>query len=553
MISEEKINEILGLADIVKIIGEYYPLKQTGQNYKTLCPFHQEKTPSFLVSSVKQIFHCFGCGKGGNVFHFIMEHEKLSFPEAIKFVGQKVGIQVEEKPAGKSSNLYPLLEQVNLLFTKFLYSQHGKRAYQYLTNRGLKDKTLKDFSLGYAPIAEVQLEQLRNMKFPSTLLEKGGILLKKKEDREEYPYFRRRVIFPIFNTQGKVIAFGGRSMDDSLPKYLNSPETEIFEKGKILYGLNMTRKSILTEKKAIIVEGYMDLISLYEAGIQNVVASLGTSLTRWQIRTLSKLTETIYIIYDSDVAGEKASLRGLELFIEEGLNPLTVTLPPSEDPDSYIRKYGREKFNLQLSQSQNIVEFYLKYLQKQHNPKTTEGKINISKVILPIINKIQSSLRRNEYIKMLAEELSTDKNILMEEIAKQKKQPESEKEVDIQPSFPTQEELILLLMVEKDAFRDTIEEEEIDNFQDDNCREIARQVYVKSKDKEQINPSAILNLLSSNARETLSKIMAKEFDYKNPQQALISWRKKNITRKITDGKLTLNEKQEQMEKLQKLM
>jgi len=183
MISEEKINEILGLADIVRIIGEYYPLKPTGQNYKTLCPFHQEKTPSFIVSSEKQIFHCFGCGKGGNVFHFIMEQEKLSFPEAVKFIGQKVGIQVEDKPTGGGSRLYSLLEQVNLLFTKFLYSQHGKRAYQYLTNRGLKDKTLKDFSLGYAPIAEVQLKELSNMKLPSNLLEKGGVLLK-KENRE---------------------------------------------------------------------------------------------------------------------------------------------------------------------------------------------------------------------------------------------------------------------------------------------------------------------------------------------------------------------------------
>ena len=551
MISEEKINEILNLVDIVRIIGEYYPLKPTGQNYKTLCPFHQEKTPSFIVSSEKQIFHCFGCGKGGNVFHFIMEQEKLSFPEAVKFVGQKVGIQVEDKSIGRSSRLYALLEQVNFLFTKFLYSQHGKIAYQYLINRGLKEKTLRDFSLGYAPIAEVQLKELINMKFPSNLLENGGVLLKR--ENRECPYFRRRIIFPIFNTQGKVIAFGGRSLDEnSLPKYLNSPETEVFEKGKVLYGLNMTRKDILTEKRAIIVEGYMDLISLYEAGIQNAVASLGTSLTRWQIKALSRLVDTVYIIYDSDVAGEKASLRGLELFIEEGLNPLTVTLPYPEDPDSYIRKYGKENFNLKLNQSQNIVEFYLKYLQKQYDPKTIEGKINISKVILPIINKVQSSLRKNEYIKMLAEELSTNENILMEEIAKQKKQWESVEGGDIQSVFPTQEELILSLMIEKDTVRDLIEIDEINDFQDDNYREIAGQVYM-AKEKEQIKPSALLNFLSPNARETLSKIMAKEFHYHNPEQALKEWRKKNITRKIKEEKLSLNEKQAQIEKLQKLI
>jgi DNA primase len=551
MIPEEKINEILISADIVRIIGEYYPLKPAGKNYKTLCPFHQEKTPSFMVSSEKQIFHCFGCGKGGNVFHFIMEQEKLSFPEAVKFIGQKVGIHVEDKPTGRSSKLYPLMEQVNSLFAKFLYSNHGKGAHQYLIKRGLKEKTLKDFSLGYAPIAEIQLKELKNMKFPFNLLEKGGILLKKGS--KEYPYFKRRVIFPIFNTQGKVIAFGGRSLDDSLPKYLNSPETEIFEKGKILYGLNLTRKNILNEKRAIIVEGYTDLISLYEAGIQNAVASLGTSLTRWQIRTLSRLTETVYIIYDSDVAGEKASLRSLELFIEEGLNPLTVTLPSKEDPDSFIRKHGKGDFDLKLNRSQNIVEFYLNYLKKQHNPKTIEGKINISKVILPIINKIHSSLRKSEYVKILAEELSTDENTLREEMAKQKNELEYEKGIDIPSSFPTQEELILSLMVEKDTLRDTIEEEEIDDFLDDNCREIARKIYTKAKEKEQIKPSAILNLLSSNARETLSRIMAKEFHYHNPQQALKVWRKKNITRKITEGKLSLNEKQAQIERLQKLI
>jgi DNA primase len=561
MISEEKINEILGLADIVRIIGEFYPLKPAGKNHKTLCPFHQEKTPSFIISSEKQIFHCFGCGKGGNVFHFIMEHEKLSFPEAVKWIGQKIGVIVEDKPAGKSSKLYTVLEQVDSLFAKFLHSEHGKTAYQYLIKRGLKEKTFKDFSLGYAPVAEVQLKELNKLGLPSEQLKKGGILIKK--DSEEYPYFRKRIIFPITDTQGKTIAFGGRSIpattstagrDDTMPKYLNSPESEIFEKGKTLYGLNLTRKNILSGKKAIIVEGYMDLISLYETGVKNVVASLGTSLTRWQIRILSRLAETIYLVYDSDAAGERASLRSLELFIEEGLNPLTVKLPYPEDPDSYIKKYGKEKFDAKLNQSQNVVEFYLSCLQKQYDCKTIEGKVNISKVILPVINKVQSSLRKNEYIKMLADALSTNESVLMEEISKQKNQPKNEEQKEVSSSPLTKEELILLLMVEKDEFRNMMTKYDIDDFKNDNLKQIALEVYTKAKDKERIKPSAVLNLLSSNAKETLSEIMAKEeFHYKDWQQTLNIWRRENITRKIVEGKLTVGEQQAQIEKLQKLM
>jgi DNA primase len=242
----------------------------------------------------------------------------------------------------------------------------------------------------------------------------------------------------------------------------------------------------------------------------------------------------------------------LELFIEEGLNPLTVKLPFPEDPDSYIKKYGKEKFDAKLDQSQNVVEFYLSCLAKQYDCKTIEGKVNISKVILPVINKVQSSLRKNEYIKMLAEALSTNESILMEEISKQKNQPMIEQHKEV--SFPhlTKEELILLLMIEKYEFRNMMAESDINDFRNDNLKQIALEVYTKIKDKEQIKPSAVLNLLSLNAKETLSKIMARGFNYNDPLQALVIWRRENITRKIVDGKLTINEQQAQIEKLQKL-
>ncbi len=247
-------------------------------------------------------------------------------------------------------------------------------------------------------------------------------------------------------------------------------------------------------------------------------------------------------------------MRSLELFIEEGLNPLTVKLPSPEDPDSYIKKYGKEKFNDKLHQSQNVVQFYLSCLAKQYDCKTIEGKVNISKIILPIINKVQSSLRKNEYIKMLADALSTNESILMEEISKQKKQPKNTQQKEISFAHLTKEELILLLMIEKDEFRNVITEHDISDFKNDNLKKIALEVYTKVKDKKRIKPSAILNLLSSNAKETLSKIMAKEeFHYKDWQQTLNIWRRGNITRKIVEGKLTLSQQQAQIEKLQKLM
>ena len=547
MIPEKKINEILSVADIARIIGEFYPLKTAGRNYKILCPFHQEKTPSFVISPDKQIFHCFGCGKGGNVFHFIMEHEKLSFPEAVKWVGQKVGVIVEDIAAGNSPKLYPVFKLISSLFEKFLYSPCGKTAYQYLLKRGLKDKTLKDFHLGYAPSAEIQLEEIKKLGLASDQLIKGGITTRKSN--REYPYFRDRIIFPIINAQGKTIAFGGRSIpaktsaaggDNSMPKYLNSPENEIFEKGKTLYGLNLARKNILTEKKAIIVEGYMDLVSLYEAGVQNVVASLGTSLTRWQIRILSKLADTIYLVYDSDAAGERASLRGLELFVEEGLNPLTVNLPYPEDPDSFIKKYGKEKFNACLKSSQNIVEFYLNCLKKKHDPKTIEGKVNISKIILPIIKKVQSSLRKNEYMKILANALNTDEKVLIEEMSGKSKQSEYEKKINYRSPNPNEEEMVLSSMI----IENDILKEDISEFGDGNLRKIALEIYSKVKEKKQNKPSAILNLLSPNVRETLSKIMANPFvpEY-TPQRIIQDWRKKNKERKTRN---------EQIEKLQHL-
>ncbi|HIE43350.1 MAG TPA: DNA primase [Candidatus Omnitrophica bacterium] len=563
MIPEEIINRILAEADIVRIIEEFWPLKPAGKNYKALCPFHQEKTPSFIVSPEKQIFHCFGCGKGGNVFHFIMEQEKMSFPEAVKFVGERLGIHIEERTTGTVSQLYSLLEQMNSMFVRFLYSPSGKGAYRYLINRGIKEKTLKDFSLGFAPDARIQLREINNKGFPSTLLEKGGIITKK--DQKEYPYFRRRIIFPIFNPRGKVIAFGGRNLDESSLKYLNSPETEIFEKGKTLYGLNLTKKAILNTKKAIITEGYMDLITLYQAGIQNAVASLGTSLTRWQVKILSRMVETVYVIYDSDIAGEKASLRALELCIEEGLTSLISTLPSSEDPDSFIRKYGKEKFLHQLTQSRNIVQFYLEYLKKHYDSREVEGKIRIAKEILPIIDKIPSELRKSEYIKMLAEELNTEEYILLAEMKRHHSSLREQAGRRIRPvgssnlnlSFPTQEELILSLLMEKDVHGESIHSlitrEEIDDFQEELCREIAHQIYKRVKDKKEVNPSVLMSFLSPDARAVLSQIMVKKFIYQDPQRLIRDWRRENIRRKIIKGQLAPDECQRHIEKLQKLI
>ncbi|MBU1871342.1 MAG: DNA primase, partial [Candidatus Omnitrophica bacterium] len=345
-IPENILDDILSRIDIVELISGYFPLKRAGRNLRALCPFHHEKTPSFMVNPQKQIFHCFGCGKGGNVVSFLMEYERMDFIEAVKTLARKTGVELPKNEASsKSSGLITSLYKVNEFAVKFyrdfLNSASGAAARTYLSKRSLSNDTVNLFQLGLSPDKwEGLFNYLRTKNASPALLEKSG-LVSKGQNQGYYDRFRKRLVFPIFDVKSRVLALGARLLEDApgMAKYINSPESLIYVKGRHLYGLNLTREAIRKEDYAIVVEGYFDCISVFQAGIKNVVASLGTSLTAEQIRLIKRYTRNVIMVYDSDQAGQDATLRSLDMFIQEDMNTRVAILPVNFDPDSFLRKF----------------------------------------------------------------------------------------------------------------------------------------------------------------------------------------------------------------------
>jgi len=408
-ISESVIEKIREETDIVEIASGYISLKKAGRNYKALCPFHAEKTPSFIVSPDKQIFRCFGCGVGGNVFHLVMKMENMSFIESVKFLGQKIGIPVvlskeEEGDAKKKEAILEANEKASRIYHACLYREEYKKAKEYLEKRGLKEETISKFRIGYAPGGNFLIQEIKRMGVSINILREAGLVASGELQGQGHDYFRKRIIFPIFDLHNNVIGFGGRVLDEEEPKYLNTAETQVFSKGRVLYGLNFTKEGIRKTGEAIIVEGYMDFIALYEQGIENVVASLGTALTDSQISLLRRYTEKPIICYDADAAGEAATLRGLDLLIEREIEPRILVLP-SGDPDSFVREKGRDGFLKMVKNALPLMDYHFKRLFSKYNPDTEEGKHKISSEMLPIIGKIKNEVQKSLYLKRLAEEL----------------------------------------------------------------------------------------------------------------------------------------------------
>src|SRR5574337_316172 len=345
-----QLEEVRAAADIVKIVGDYVKLRKAGANFMGLCPFHQEKTPSFAVHPVKQIFHCFGCGVGGDIFKFVMLIENLPFPEALRRVAEKVGVQLRETAANETydanAKIRAAVFKMHELAGRFFASQlsgttEGRVARAYLADRGLTDEVVGRFRLGYAPSdGQALTRQLSEGGFEVALLEKSGLVLYDAERQRHYDRFRRRIIFPIANESGKLVAFGGRALGDDQPKYLNSPETPIYTKGRVLYHLDRAAPAIRKLDYTILVEGYMDCIAVASSGIENVVASCGTSLTESQIRLLGRYSRRVVVNYDPDSAGVAATERSLALLLEEGFEAKVLALAGGLDPDSFIRQQG---------------------------------------------------------------------------------------------------------------------------------------------------------------------------------------------------------------------
>lgn len=406
--SDDLIEEIRSRNDIVDVISGYVKLQRKGSSYFGLCPFHNEKSPSFSVSPGKQIYYCFGCGAGGNVLTFIMEYENYSFMEALKFLADKAGIQLPElehskeakAQADKKSALLEINKKAAGYFYYKLRQENGRHAYEYLLQRGLAAETIQKFGLGYADKYSNDLYQyMKQQKYSDELLRESG-LFQSDEKNRTYDKFWNRVIFPIMDVNHRVIGFGGRVMGDGKPKYLNSPETMIFDKSRNLYGLNLARTS--RKRQMIVCEGYMDVISMHQAGFNNAVASLGTAFTSQQASLLKRYTDEVLLLYDSDEAGQKAALRAIPMLKEAGLPARIVDLKPYKDPDEFIKHLGAEAFQERLDQAMNSFLFEISVLEKQYNMSDPQGKTGFHREIASKLLSFPEELERSNYMEAVA-------------------------------------------------------------------------------------------------------------------------------------------------------
>lgn len=420
---KEIIEEIKARCDIASVIGDYIKIQPSGQNYKALCPFHVEKTPSFHISTAKQVYKCFGCGEGGDVINFVMKMENLDFMDAVRLLANRCGIDINfniDEETKQKIELSKKYQDIHTEAARFYFSNLVKsknRGYDYLRNRGLDDKTIKRFGLGYSQdVWSSLMDYLIDEKGYSVeeLLECGLIGKSTKTDKY-YDKFRNRVMFPIFDYRGNVIGFGGRVLDDSLPKYLNSPDTLIFNKRHNLYGLNFARKN-LSSRTVILVEGYMDLISLYQYGIKIAVATLGTALTSQQARLIKRYADNVIISYDSDGPGTKASLRAIDILVEAGLSVKVLDLKDAKDPDEYVRKYGTDEYRNAMKDAVPRIKFKIDNLKSTFDLSKDQDNIKFAQEAVNIIKQLKSPVEIDYYIKYLSEIVQLDEDAVKREI-----------------------------------------------------------------------------------------------------------------------------------------
>lgn len=457
-------------ADIVRVVGEYVRLKKSGQNFSGLCPFHQEKTPSFNVHPVKQIYHCFGCGVGGDVFKFVMELDKCTFPEAIRSVAEKCGIAIprprERSPEERRENqqrsaLVEMHREAAAFFARQLHeSAEGKVAYAYLEDRGLNREAMVKFGLGFAPSSGDALLRFLKQKYPEKLLEVSGLLSREQSGRF-FDRFRRRIIFPIANESAKVIAFGGRAMGDDMPKYLNSPETPIYSKSNVLYHLDRAKEALRQNDFGVLVEGYMDAIAVARAGITNVIASCGTSLAEPQIKLLGRFTRRVVVNYDPDTAGQAATERSLTLLLEKEFDVRVLVLPGGSDPDKFLKEQGAEAYKKLLLQAPPYLD-YLIGRARLMDRTTASGRVMALNFLMPYVQRLPNRLLRSEWATRIASELHVDEPVLREALRRAATERRSEvkpKAELLGPSVKGAERRLIHMLAEADGFREKLAHE----------------------------------------------------------------------------------------------
>lgn len=539
--SEEILNEVRQSNDIVDVISQYVHLKRSGRNYFGLCPFHNEKSPSFSVSPDKQIFHCFGCGVGGNVITFVSQIEGLNFVETVQMLAERANIQLptlqnngDTQREILKDKVYKVNEFTAEYYHQNLYKPQAKMAQEYVKKRQLTNETLKSFRIGFSGKFDELYQELKKQGFQEQEILESGLV--NKNERGQYiDRYRNRLMFPICDARGRVIAFGGRVLDDSKPKYINSPENVVYSKGRHLFGLNVAKKG--DTKKILIVEGYMDVISLHQRGITNVVASLGTALTEQQGWLLRKNSEQIILSFDSDEAGIKAKLRSIEILQNMGCDLRVLQLEGAKDPDEYILKYGNMRFQNAVDKAFSVVEFKVKILKKELNLENTNDKIKFLNEIAKLISKVDNTMEREVYIEKIAKEYDiskeaiyaevnklTYKNDKTEKVLERPKPVVTHKKVEkkeVSESIKRRENTIISILLAGDLSIYEIIKQNIkpEDFQDEINQKIAQKLY-EEFEKGNSNINGIIDNLEQDQQNQITMIMAEDYEIEDLEKAI---------------------------------
>lgn len=539
--SDEIINEVRQANDIVDIISQYVHLKRSGRNFFGLCPFHNEKSPSFSVSPDKQIFHCFGCGVGGNAFTFISKIEGINFVEAVQTLAERANIQlpnlkdnVDSQKEELKSKVYKVNEFTANFYHENLYKPQAKIAQEYVKKRKLSNETLKAFKIGFSGKFDELYQELKKQGFGEREILESG-LVNKNERGQFIDRYRNRLMFPICDARGKVIAFGGRVLDDSKPKYINSPENIVYSKGRNLFGLNVAKKGDL--KRILIVEGYMDVISLHQRGITNVVAPLGTALTEQQGWLLRKNAEQIILSFDSDEAGLKAKLRALEILQNMGCDLRILQLEGAKDPDEYIVKYGNIRFKSVVDKALSVIEFKVKLLKDSLNLENTNDKIKFLNEIAKLIANVDNTIEREVYIEKIAQEYDISKEAIYAEVNKlsyknnqsdkilEKSKPviihQRKEENLVSEAIRKRENTIISILLSGDLniFEIIRQNIKVEDFQDETNKKIVMILY-EEFEKGNSNINGIIDNLSEEEQNHITMIMAEDYEITDVEKAI---------------------------------
>lgn len=531
LIPEDIIAQVIERNDIVEVISSYMPLKSAGKNFKANCPFHHEKTPSFVVTPSKQIYHCFGCGEGGNVISFVMKQDRMEFPEAVRYLAQKVGLAVPEVTSAspQASHERQQLFDINMLAVEYFHtrlladpSASAQEARQYLQQRGLTIETVKKFRCGYALNQwDGLIKHLRQKGISLAQMDKAGLIVARDSGQGYYDRFRHRVIFPIFDIRGRAVAFGARALDDSPAKYINSPETAVYTKGCHLFGFNRAKDAVSQEDCVVIVEGYLDCLIPYQAGLENVIAVQGTALTIEQMRLIRRYTHNVVMLFDADKAGQAAMLRSFDGLIEEGLNVTVAHLEEGQDPDSFVRVQGVDALRKLLMKAQTIFDYKLSVLCTQFDRTSIEGRAAISDAMLSTIKRYDNAVVRSGYVKCLADQLGVTEHILLQEMKRPRRtdvrKSFSDKPVELKSviSAATRrvELNILKLLVEELSLREMIKKElALEDLQDPVIRHLVQKIYASMDEDVGITAATLMQqIVEEESKKLLAWLVTQEY------------------------------------------